>query len=210
MGAPAVPHRWALTVIDIVLGVSVALHIGSAAELALRARRARPVRYAGGRPRRGYASRTMRTGAVLVVVFVAYHLLDLTFLVINRKGIAGDPYDNVVTDFSNGWVVASYAVCLIVLGLHIRHGVWSALQTLGRNNARRQRAVNVFAVAFSMVLIVSPPTGRSARRSSSARGWPAARPPRRPARRLPGHDVLLSGQPPPRPQRRSSGRHQRG
>jgi hypothetical protein len=33
----------------------------------------------------------MRTGAVLVVVFVAYHLLDLTFLVINRKGIAGDP-----------------------------------------------------------------------------------------------------------------------
>jgi hypothetical protein len=91
MGAPAVPHRWALTVIDIVLGVSVALHIGSAAELALRARRARPVRYAGGRLRQGYASRTMRTGAVLVVIFVAYHLLDLTFLVINRKGIAGDP-----------------------------------------------------------------------------------------------------------------------
>jgi succinate dehydrogenase / fumarate reductase cytochrome b subunit len=81
MGAPAVPHRWALTVIEIVLGVSVALHIGSAAELALRARRARPVRYAGGRPRQGYASRTMRTGAVLVVViFVAYHLPDLTFL----------------------------------------------------------------------------------------------------------------------------------
>jgi succinate dehydrogenase / fumarate reductase cytochrome b subunit len=153
MGAPAVPHRWALTVIEIVLAVSAALHIGSAAELALRARRARPVRYAGGRPRQGYASRTMRTGAVLIVIFVVYHLLDLTFLVINQKGIAGDPYDNVVADFSNGWVIAFYVVCLIVLGLHIRHGVWSALQTLGRSNARRQRAINIFAIAFSLILI---------------------------------------------------------
>lgn len=152
MGAPAVPHRWALTVIEIVLVISAALHIGSAAELALRARRARPVGYAGGRPNQGYASRTLRTGAVLVVIFVVYHLLDLTFLVINEKGVASDPYGNVVADFSSGWVVAFYAVCLIVLGMHIRHGVWSALQTLGRSNARRQRAINTFAIVFSVVL----------------------------------------------------------
>ena len=153
MGAPAVPHRWALTIIEIVLVACVLLHIGSAAELALRARRARPVRYHGGRPKQGYASRTMRTGAILIVIFVIYHLLDLTFRVINPKGIAGDPYDNVVADFSNGWVVAFYTICLLVLGLHIRHGVWSALQTLGRSNARRQQAVNIFAIATSVLLI---------------------------------------------------------
>jgi succinate dehydrogenase / fumarate reductase cytochrome b subunit len=153
MGAPAVPHRWALTILEIVLVASVLLHIGSAAELTLRARRARPVKYLGGSPKQGYASRTMRTGAVLIVIFVVYHLLDLTFRVINPKGIAGDPYDNVVADFSNGWIVAFYAVCLIVLGLHVRHGVWSALQTLGRSNARRQRAINIFAVVFSVILM---------------------------------------------------------
>jgi succinate dehydrogenase / fumarate reductase cytochrome b subunit len=153
MGAPAIPHRWALTIIEIILVVCVLLHIGSAVELAMRARRARPVRYHGGRPKQGYASRTMRTGAILIVIFVIYHLLDLTFRVINPKGIAGDPYDNVVADFSNGWVVAFYTICLLVLGFHIRHGVWSALQTLGRSNARRQRAVNIFAIVFSVLLI---------------------------------------------------------
>jgi succinate dehydrogenase / fumarate reductase, cytochrome b subunit len=153
MGAPAIPHRWALTLLEIVLVLCVLLHVGSAVELALRARRARPVRYYGGRPKQGYASRTMRTGAILVALFIVYHLLDLTFRVANPKGIAGDPYDNVVADFSNPLVTAFYVICLVVLGLHIRHGAWSALQTLGRSNARRQRAINIFAIVFSVLLI---------------------------------------------------------
>lgn len=152
MGAPAVPHRWALTIIEIVLVACVLLHIGSAVELALRARRARPVRYYGGRPKQGYASRTMRAGAILVVLFVVYHLLDLTFRVANPKGIAGDPYDNVLADFRNPVVTIFYTVALIVLGLHIRHGVWSALQTLGRSNDRREKTINVIAIAFAVVL----------------------------------------------------------
>jgi succinate dehydrogenase / fumarate reductase cytochrome b subunit len=154
MGAPAVPHRWALTILEIILAVCVLLHVGSAVELALRARRARPVRYYGGRPKQGYASRTMRVGAILVVLFVVYHLLDLTFRVANPKGIAGDPYGNVVADFHNPVVTVFYAVCLIVLGLHIRHGVWSALQTLGRSNDRREKPINAFAIAFSLFLTV--------------------------------------------------------
>lgn len=153
MGSPAIPANWGLAIVSVILGICVVLHIGSAVELALRARRARPVRYYGGRPKQGYASRTMRTGAILVALFIVYHLLDLTFRVVNPKGIAGDPYDNVVADFQNPLVTAFYVICLIVLGFHIRHGVWSALQTLGRSNARRQRAINVFAVVFSVLLI---------------------------------------------------------
>jgi succinate dehydrogenase / fumarate reductase cytochrome b subunit len=152
-GAPALPHNTLLIVIGAVLGISVALHIGSAVELALRARRARPVKYAGGRPKQSYASRTVRTGAILVFLFIVYHLLDLTFRVVNPKGIAGDPYDNVVADFKNPWVTAFYVICLLILGLHIRHGVWSATATLGRNTARRQQAINIFAIAFATVLI---------------------------------------------------------
>jgi succinate dehydrogenase / fumarate reductase cytochrome b subunit len=154
MGAPAVPYRWALTILEVILALCVLLHVGSAMELALRARRARPVRYYGGRPKQGYASRTMRVGAILVVLFVIYHLLDLTFRVANPKGIAGDPYDNVVADFHNPVVTIFYAVCLIVLGLHIRHGVWSAMATLGRSNDYREKAINVFAIAFSLVLTI--------------------------------------------------------
>jgi succinate dehydrogenase / fumarate reductase, cytochrome b subunit len=153
VGAPAVPHRTVLTAIEIVLFACVLLHIGSAIELTLRARRARPVRYVGGRPPQSYASRTMRTGSILVVLFVIYHLLDLTLRVFNPKGIAGDPYHNVVADFTNPLITIFYVICMLVIGLHIRHGVWSALQTLGRNNARRQRPINLFATGFAVFMV---------------------------------------------------------
>jgi succinate dehydrogenase / fumarate reductase cytochrome b subunit len=153
MGAPAVPHRTILTAIELLLAICVVLHTASAAELAIRARRARPVRYEGGRPKQDYASRTMRTGAILIVSYVIYHLLDLTARVFNPRGAVGDPYDNVVADFRNPFITAFYVICLLVLGLHIRHGVWSALQTLGRSNARRQRPVNIAATTFAVVLI---------------------------------------------------------
>jgi succinate dehydrogenase / fumarate reductase, cytochrome b subunit len=153
MGSPALPPNTGLIILDIILIVCVLLHIGSAVELALRARRARPVRYAGGRPPQSYASRTVRVGAILIVLFIIYHLLDLTALVVNPKNIPGDPYDNVIADFHNPLVTIFYVVCLIVIGFHIRHGIWSATQTLGWGNARRQRAVNVFAITFSVILI---------------------------------------------------------
>jgi succinate dehydrogenase / fumarate reductase cytochrome b subunit len=153
MGAPAVPHRTILTAIEVVLVLAVALHVASATELALRARRARPVRYQGGRPEQGYASRTMRTGAILIVIYVIYHLLDLTARVFNPRGAVGDPFDNVVSDFRNPFITAFYVICLLVLGLHIRHGVWSALQTLGRSTARRQKTIDIAAVTFAVVLI---------------------------------------------------------
>jgi succinate dehydrogenase / fumarate reductase, cytochrome b subunit len=57
-----------------------------------------------------------------------------------------------VADFRLPLVTAFYVICLLVLGLHIRHGVWSAMQTLGRSNTRRQRAINAFAIAFSVAL----------------------------------------------------------
>src|SRR5215469_9579672 len=44
MGSPAIPRNWALAILSVILGASVLMHVGSAVELALRARRARPVR----------------------------------------------------------------------------------------------------------------------------------------------------------------------
>src|ERR1700743_2068496 len=136
MGSPAIPDNWGLGIISVILGACVALHIGSAVELALRARRARPVRYYGGGAHSAGGSPSLRVGAERRAPRLA-----LTFRVLNPKGILGDPYDNVVADFQNPLVTTFYVICLIVLGFHIRHGVWSALQTLGRSNARRQRAI---------------------------------------------------------------------
>jgi succinate dehydrogenase / fumarate reductase, cytochrome b subunit len=44
-------------------------------------------------------------------------------------------------------------LALILLGMHLRHGIWSATQTLGQSNRRRERTVSAFALVFSTVLI---------------------------------------------------------
>ncbi len=81
------------------------------------------------------------------------HILDLTDSLANPDGRDSTPYDRLVASFSNPFITAFYVLALILLGLHLRHGIWSATQTLGQSNRRRERTVNAFAIVFSTALI---------------------------------------------------------
>jgi succinate dehydrogenase / fumarate reductase cytochrome b subunit len=135
IGTPVVPRGWYLWAQRAVLTAAVVGHILSAAVLARRARRARPVKYA--HRRRDYATRTMRWGGVIVLLFVIYHLLDLT---ITRDG--AHPYSNVTSDFApSRWpVTVVYALGIIAIGLHLSHGIASAARTLGSKHDWRRPA----------------------------------------------------------------------
>ena len=153
IGEPALPGSGMLWLIRVVLLVSVIAHIVAATVLAVRARRARPVRYAHRRPvSTSYASRTMRWGGVIILLFVIYHILDLTTGTLNPNGQAGQVYDNVVADFSRWYVTLAYTVAMIALGFHLRHGAWSALQTLGRSSGPYQMRYKAIALVFAVVL----------------------------------------------------------
>ncbi|MFI0483694.1 succinate dehydrogenase cytochrome b subunit [Actinomadura sp. 9N215] len=145
LGEPAVPRRTVLTLIEVVLGVSVVLHMWSAVSLARRASAARPVKYQSKKKShaQGYAVRTMRYGGVIIAVYVVWHLLDLTFLVVNPKGSDATPYERVVADFdpSRWYITVWYVLAVVLVGLHLHHGVWSAFQTLGLRTPRRERAL---------------------------------------------------------------------
>jgi len=149
IGEPAVPHRTVLTLVEVVLGLSVILHMWSAVSLARRASAARPVKYQAKKRThaQGYATHTMRYGGVIIAVFVVWHLLDLTFFVVNPKGSDATPYDRVVADFdpSRWYITLWYVVALLLVGLHLRHGVWSAFQTLGLRTPRSERALRGLA-----------------------------------------------------------------
>ena len=154
LGAPAVPYRTGLTIIEVILVVSVVAHMWSAASLWRQARHARPIRYQTKKSAVDtYAWRTMRWGGVIIALFVIYHILDLSLGVANPAGTGSTPYGRLVAGFSNPIVTIVYAITLIVLGFHLRHGIWSAFQTLGQSNKRRERTVNVFAIVFSVLLI---------------------------------------------------------
>lgn len=153
IGEPALPGEGMLWLIRIVLLVAVIAHIVSATVLARRARAARPVKYAHRRPvSTSYASRTMRWGGVIILLFVIYHILDLTTGTLNPNGQPGQVYDNVVADFSRWYVTLAYVVANLAVGFHIRHGIWSALQTVGRSSGPYQMRYKAIALVIAVVL----------------------------------------------------------
>ncbi|WP_246257091.1 succinate dehydrogenase cytochrome b subunit [Amycolatopsis anabasis] len=142
-------------VVRIVLSLSVLLHMVAAFQLARRARAARPAGYQH-RPKiqGGYAARTLRWGGVIIALFLVYHLLDLTTGDVNPHGVHGAVYANVVASFSRWYVTLFYALAVIALGFHLRHGLWSGLQSLGASTAARQRIIQRIALGYSLFLTI--------------------------------------------------------
>ncbi|MFD8495224.1 succinate dehydrogenase cytochrome b subunit [Amycolatopsis sp. NPDC059657] len=132
IGEPVLPYGAFLWIMRAGLVVAVGLHIIAAAQLSIRDRRARPVRYVHSqRARASFATSTMRWGGATLAVYLVWHILDLTVGVANRDYVDGRPFHNIVADFSVWWVNVIYLVALLMLGLHLNHGFWSAARTLG-------------------------------------------------------------------------------
>jgi succinate dehydrogenase / fumarate reductase cytochrome b subunit len=153
-GEPALPPRTFLTALEAALLLSVLAHMWAAIMLWRQAKRARPQAYETKKAvAQTYASRTMRWGGVIIALFIVYHILDLTFGVANPDGTDSTPYDRLVASFQNPIATTVYVVTLLLLGMHLRHGLWSATQTLGQSNRRRERTVNAGATGFAVLLI---------------------------------------------------------
>src|SRR3989449_2821680 len=136
VGAPFFGRGWLLWIARVVLIVAVLAHMWAAIETTRASWRARPVSYRRLEPvETTYAARTMRWGGVLIVLYVIYHLLDFTFGRVNPSFVPGDVYHHVVASLRVGTAAAAYVAAMVVLGLHLYHGAWSALQTLGLNRS---------------------------------------------------------------------------
>ena len=153
MGSPAMPNSTLLWVVRVLMVVAIWLHIQAATQLTLMSRAARPVGY----NRRdyvvaSYASRTMRWGGVIILLFIIYHLLHLTFGTVHPNFIENDPYHNVVTGFQVWWVSAFYILANLALGLHLYHGLWAMFNSLGLNHAKFNAWRRYFAIAFAVII----------------------------------------------------------
>jgi succinate dehydrogenase / fumarate reductase cytochrome b subunit len=133
---------------------AVVLHIWSATALTLGSWAARPIGYRRRQQwqESTYASRTMRWGGPILLLFIIYHLLHLTTGTVHGDFVTGDVYHNVVVGFRIWWVSAIYIVAQFALGLHLYHGVWSMLQTLGVSHASYNRLRTGFAIFVALVV----------------------------------------------------------
>jgi succinate dehydrogenase / fumarate reductase cytochrome b subunit len=149
--------------VRIILLIAVTLHIVATVQLALRKKRARPIEYSVKKAiASSYASRTMYWSGPIVLAFIIFHLLHLTAGYIHPGAayIEGDVYHNVVSGFQVWWVSLSYIVAISLLGLHLRHGLWSMFQTLGihqpQYTVRFKKAAMVIALLITLGYISIP------------------------------------------------------
>ena len=142
-----------LWTVRVVLLAMVVLHIWSSVQLALRNLEARPIGYVKKKAAGStYASRTMYWSGPIILAFVIYHLLDFTFGTVNPDFVAGDVYSNVVASFSVIPVSAFYIIAMLLLGMHLYHGLWSMFQSLGFYHPRYTLALKRLAAAVAILI----------------------------------------------------------
>ena len=88
----------------------------------------------------------------IIAAFVTYHLLHFTFGSVHPDFVEGSVYHNVVVGFQNRLVAGAYIVAMGVLGLHLYHGLWSTLQTLGASSPVYNRFRRPVAAARRVLL----------------------------------------------------------
>ena len=141
----------------IVLIIAIVLHIVATVQLALRKKRARPVGYSRKQAiASSYASRTMYWSGPIVLAFIIFHLLQLTAGYIHPGAafIPGDVYHNVVSGFQVWWVSVSYIIAIGLLGLHLRHGLWSMFQTLGIHQPQHTALFKKAAFVIALLIVL--------------------------------------------------------
>jgi len=143
---------WALRIILI---VAVTLHVIAAVQLTRQSRAARPHGYVKHEAQAAtIASRTMRWGGALLLVFIVFHILHFTTGTIRPAGVFSheDVYTNVVTSFRIWWVALFYVVSMIALGFHLFHGAWSSVRSIGVSPASPRPLQHRLSLAIAVLV----------------------------------------------------------
>ncbi|MFE6165263.1 succinate dehydrogenase [Streptomyces sp. NPDC056486] len=153
VGEPFMHYEWTLWLIRVVLVAAVVAHAVSAYQLSRRDIKARPTKYVNKKAGSSFATRTMRWGGIILALFIVWHILDLTTGTVHPGGYEHlHPYQNIIDTFSTWYGNVIYIVAVVALGFHVRHGLWSAAQTLGAGKATRDRALKIIANGLALVL----------------------------------------------------------
>lgn len=155
-GEPILPYAGFLWIIRVVLLLSLVGHVYAAFKLWSRAEGARSQKYVVKKAvGASLSSRTMRWGGVALLSFIIFHILHLTTKTITPGSDSESVYTRLVAGFQPEfwYVTLFYLVALGALAMHLRHGVWSASQTLGLTNSPQARMrANLAGYAIAIVV----------------------------------------------------------
>ena len=167
---PFLPYEGLLWILRVALIVSLVAHVASAALIWGRSRTSRGAHRRPGMWVRSFTARTMPVTGIVLLGFVAFHVLDLTT---GTPGVATESfqaatpdtahaYENLIASMQRPWAASFYMVSMLALFLHLAHGLWTVVSDLGVTG-KRVRAVSwvvagVFALAVMLGNILIPIT----------------------------------------------------
>lgn len=148
---PILHDVWYLWIQRFVLTAALLLHITAALQLSRRDQKSRPVKYQHAQPREGrFTTHSMRWGGLALLLFIIWHILDLSAGTVGQSYVEHDVYDNTIHDFNHLYENIIYIVAMVALGLHINHGFWSASMTLGYNRPKRNAAIKALGTTLAV------------------------------------------------------------
>lgn len=145
-----------LWIVRAILLVSVGLHILATVQLWSLNRKTRPVGYAVKKSvASSYADRTMYWSGPIILAFVIFHILEFTTGNLHPQStfVDGQIYANVVSGFSVWYISAWYIFSMILLGFHLRHGIWSMFQSVGLNHPRHTPVLKRAALWIAILIV---------------------------------------------------------
>ncbi len=156
---------WLLYAAEIGLVATFVLHIATAIQLKINNSKARPVGYKvyqtkGGPSKANLSSLFMIVSGIALLAFLVLHIWQFKYGPSIEQGyvvdIGGkqvrDLHRLVVETFQNPLYVAIYVVSMVLLGFHLRHGFWSAFQSLGMRNPALHSALYKLALVLAVLI----------------------------------------------------------
>ncbi|HMC60999.1 MAG TPA: succinate dehydrogenase cytochrome b subunit [Candidatus Solibacter sp.] len=143
----------------LMLLAAVIMHIVASVQLWRMKGEARPVRYVKKADvPTSYAARTMMWSGPIVAAFVIFHVLHLTVgAVLPLQEVGPNQPDvraNVIAGFTNPAVAAFYIFAMVLLCMHLYHGLWSIFQSLGFSHPRYTPLLKKGAAVVAILICI--------------------------------------------------------
>ncbi len=143
-----------LVAAEVMMVVALIIHVTTAVVLFFENRAARPVRYhtdksGGGRT---VSSQTMPYTGLLVLGFICVHMATFSHHIVDQT--TRNIFQIAVDVFSQPVYLVIFLVSMVILGFHVRHGFWSAFQTVGANHPKYMPFIQKLSIVFAVIVAV--------------------------------------------------------
>jgi succinate dehydrogenase / fumarate reductase cytochrome b subunit len=141
-----------LVVAEVGMAVALFIHVCTAIFLFLENRNARPVKYVVEKSGSGrtFSSQTMPYTGLLILLFLAVHISTFSHHIVDQT--SRNIFQIAADVFSHKVYLAIYLISMIVVAVHVRHGLWSAFQTIGVNHPKYMPFIQKLSLVFAVVV----------------------------------------------------------